>query len=289
VETIELADGRTLEFAIAGPAGARPLVFHHGTPAGGVLPQPLAEAASRHGLRLVMPNRPGYCGSTSHPGRRVADVAADVNALLDAIGADDFVTVGWSGGGPHALACAALLPDRCRAAATIAGVAPYGVPGLDWQSGMGEENLAEFGAALRGAEPLDAFLTEAADGLGTVQPDEVIAAFGDLLSEVDQQALSAGMAGYLAAATRAAVAAGIAGWHEDDLAFVSGWGFTLDDLRVPVTVWQGDEDRMVPFAHGRWLAANVAGATAHLLPGEGHLSLIHRADAVVAALAASGV
>ncbi|WP_033346153.1 alpha/beta fold hydrolase [Catenuloplanes japonicus] len=284
MEKIALSDGRTLEYLVEGPAGGRPLVFHHGTPAGGVLPRPLIDAAARHGLRLVMPNRPGYCGSTSHPGRRVADVAADVTALLDALGADDFVTVGWSGGGPHALACAALLPDRCRGAATIAGVAPFGAPGLDWLAGMGEDNLAEFGAAFRGDEPLDAFLTDAAAGLVNVGPDEVIAAFGDLLSDVDTRTLRAGMADYLAAASRAAVAEGIAGWREDDLAFVTDWGFRLDELRVPVAIWQGDQDRMVPFDHGRWLAAHVSGADAHLLPGEGHLSLLARADTIVGAL-----
>ncbi|MFI5841830.1 alpha/beta fold hydrolase [Catenuloplanes sp. NPDC051500] len=285
MEKIALADGRTLEYLTEGPDDARPLIFHHGTPAGGVVYRPLADAAIRHGLRLVMPNRPGYCGSTSKPGRRVADIAADVAALLDALGADDFVTVGWSGGGPHALACAALLPDRCRAAATIAGVAPFGAPGLDWLAGMGDDNLAEFGAAFRGTAPLDEFLTDAATGLIDVRPHDVITAFGDLLSDVDQSALRSGMADYLAAASRTAVAQGIAGWREDDLAFVSDWGFPLDTLRVPVAIWQGDQDRMVPFGHGRWLSTHVTGATTHLLPGEGHLSLLTKADAIIAPLA----
>jgi pimeloyl-ACP methyl ester carboxylesterase len=284
MEHLDLPDGRTLEYLVDGPPDALPLVLHHGTPSGAVRHAPLFEAAARHGLRVVLHSRPGYAGSSPRPGRRVADVAADVAAVLDALGAGRFVTVGWSGGGPHALACAALLPERCVAAATIAGVAPYRAEGLDWPAGMGAENVAEFGAAARGGETLDRFLEEAAGDLARVQPGQIVAALGDLLSDVDRGALARGFAGYLAESSRYAVSAGIAGWREDDLAFLADWGFALDDLRVPVAIWQGDQDRMVPSEHGRWLAAHVAGAQAHLVSGEGHVSLLDRFDAIVADL-----
>jgi pimeloyl-ACP methyl ester carboxylesterase len=114
----------------------------------------MADIAARYGLRTVLHARPGYAGSTPLPGRSVADVAADVAVVVDALGADEFVTVGWSGGGPHALATAALLPDRCLGAATIAGVAPYAAAGLDWLAGMGVENIEEFGAAVAGEPAL---------------------------------------------------------------------------------------------------------------------------------------
>ena len=284
MERIELADGRTLEYVVEGPPGGLPLVMHHGTPQGAVRYAPLFDAATERGLRVVLHSRPGYASSTARPGRRVADVAADVVELLDAIGADSFVIAGWSGGGPHALACAALLPGRCKAAATIAGVAPYDAEGLDWLAGMGEENIAEFGAAALGVEQLDGFLAETAGELAQVRAEEVVAAFGDLLSEVDRKALVGGFADYLAESTRHAVSAGIDGWREDDLAFLADWGFPLDDLVVPVSIWQGDQDRMVPFAHGRWLSAHVAGAETHLVPGEGHLSIIDNFHAIVAHL-----
>ena len=286
VERFDLPDGRTLEYLIEGPPGGLPLILHHGTPSGAVRYEPLFSAAVRHGLRVILPSRPGYGGSTPHPGRRVAAVAADTAALLDGLGAEHFVTVGWSGGGPHALACAALLPGRCAGAATIAGVAPYEAAGLDWSAGMGEENLAEFGAAARGVPALDAFLAEAARELATVQPADVVAAFGDLLSEVDRDVLTGGFADYLAESSRHAVSAGVAGWREDDLAFLADWGFALADIRVPVAIWQGDQDRMVPFDHGRWLAAHIPGAEAHLLPGEGHLSVLTGFDAILEALLA---
>ena len=285
VELLEVGDGRVVEYLVEGPAGGRPLVMHHGTPGAALVLGPVAEAAARHGLRFVAHSRPGYAGSTAQPGRRVADVAGDVAALLDAVGADDFVTLGWSGGGPHALATAALLPDRCRAAAILAGIAPYEADGLDWMGGMGEENVIEFGAAASSPEALDKFLAEASAGMKDVQPDDLIAAFGDLLSEVDQAALRDGLAEYLAPTCRAAVSRGYDGWRDDDLAFLGDWGIDLASIRIPVSIWQGDQDRMVPYAHGRWLGAHIPHATTHLIPGEGHLSLIKNIDTIVAALA----
>ncbi|NUP53108.1 MAG: alpha/beta hydrolase [Catenulispora sp.] len=285
--SLRLADGRTLEYLAAGPAQGTPLIFHHGTPFAAVLFEPMVAAAARHDLRLVIHSRPGYAGSSARPGRTVAAVAEDVDALLDELGADRFVTAGWSGGGPHALACAALLPRRCAAAATVAGVAPYVADGLDWSDGMGTENIEEFGAAVAGAEPLTALLTPVAAELGGVQGDQIAAALGDLISEVDRRALSDDFAEYSAAAFRLAVSTGIEGWRDDDLAFVRDWGFDLDAVQVPVSVWQGSEDRMVPFAHGRWLADRLPKAVPHLQPTEGHLSLmLDRCDDIFADLAA---
>jgi pimeloyl-ACP methyl ester carboxylesterase len=277
--------GRVLEYVVAGPAGGVPLVMHHGTPGVGMVLEPLVEAAARQGLRFVAYSRPGYRASSPQPGRSVADVAPDVDRLLDAIDADEFLTLGWSGGGPHALACAALLPERCRAAAIVAGVAPYKAEGLDWLAGMGDDNVAEFGAAATSVEALDGFLAETGAGLKDVQPSDVIAAFGDLLSGVDAQALRDGLADYLAESCRAAVSRGLDGWRDDDLAFIADWGVDLASIRVPVSIWQGDQDRMVPRDHGRWLGEHVAGATTHLVPGEGHLSLMKNIDAIVAELA----
>ncbi|TQS44036.1 alpha/beta fold hydrolase [Cryptosporangium phraense] len=283
---LSLPDGRSLEYLVDGPADGLPLVLHNGTPSAASLYPPIVTAAARHGLRVVTTSRPGYAGSTPQPGRTVASVAADVTALLDALGADRFLTVGWSGGGPHALACATLLPGRCAAAATIAGVAPYDAEGLDWSAGMGAENVEEFGAAVAGPEPLSAYLESQVPALAGVRGDQVAAALGDLVSEVDTNALTDAFADYTAGMFRAAVSSGIAGWRDDDLAFVRDWGFDLADVETPVAIWQGAQDRMVPFDHGRWLAAHVPGATVHLDEAEGHLSLVITAfDDIVADLA----
>lgn len=285
--SLRLVDGRILEYLAAGPVGGTPLVFHHGTPFSAVLFDPLVEIAARHGLRTVVHSRPGYAGSSPRPGRRVASVVDDVTALLAELDADRFVTVGWSGGGPHALACAALLPERCLAAATIAGVAPYAADGLVWLDGMGAENIEEFAAAVAGPETLAAYLTAQVDSLAGVRGDQIGAALGDVVSEVDRGVLTDDFAEYLAAAFRSAVSGGIDGWYDDDLAFVDDWGFDPAAVRAPVSIWQGAEDRMVPFAHGGWLAERVSGAAAHLLPAEGHLSLVlARFEDIVADLAA---
>jgi pimeloyl-ACP methyl ester carboxylesterase len=210
-------------------------------------------------------------------------------AILDDLGAADFVTIGWSGGGPHALACAALLPGRCRAAATIAAVAPYAAAGLDWLAGMGKENVEEFGAAAAGEPALTAFLADAAGELAHVQAAQISAAMGDLVSEVDREVLTGDFAGNLAESLRAALSTGIAGWRDDDLAFLTGWGFDLAEIVTPVSIWQGAEDRMVPYAHGQWLAARMPRATVHLDPAEGHLSLLLNAfDVVLAELTSDG-
>ena len=265
-------DGRVIEFLVAGPADGLPLVLHEGTPVGLVLYPPTVQAAATRGLRVILAARPGYGGSTPRPGRRVVDVAEDTAAVLDELGADTLVTAGWSGGGPHALACAAALPTRCLAAASIAGVAPYPADGLDWLAGMGPENVAEFGAALRGEAALTELLEREAGSLSTVTGEGVAKALGGLVIEADQAVLTGEFAEHVAASLRAGTSSGVAGWRDDDLAFTRDWGFTPGQ-GAPVAVWQGDQDQMVPFAHGQWLAVNIKGARVHLMQGEGHLSM----------------
>jgi len=225
---ITLPDGRTIDVLIAGPPDGLPLVLHSGTPVGLVLYPPTVQAARHRGLRVILAARPGYEGSTPRPGRRVVDVAADTAAVLDQLGADTFVTVGWSGGGPHTLACAAALPGRCLAAASVAGVAPCQAKGLDWLAGMGPENVDEFGAAAAGEAVLTQFLDSAAATLGTVTGADVAQALGGLVIAADQAVLTGEFAAYVAAALRASMNTGIAGWRDDDLAFVKDWGFPLD-------------------------------------------------------------
>lgn len=281
-QLIDRGDGRVVEVVTSGDVGETTLVLHNGTPTAALPFPPLVESAARHELCVVMFSRPGYAGSTPMPGRSVADVADDTAAVLDAVGADSFVTIGWSGGGPHALACAALLPERCRAAVTLAGVAPYGAEGLDWLAGMSEENVAEFSAAFDGDEPLTRFLEAQATVLSNVAASDVADSLGGLVSAVDKAALTGEFAEYLAAVFRRAMSTGVAGWRDDDLAFTRDWGFELASITRPVAVWQGAQDRMVPFAHGEWLAEHVPGAAAHLYPNEGHLSLaVTRLDDIV--------
>jgi pimeloyl-ACP methyl ester carboxylesterase len=198
-----IVDG--LEVVRHGPPDGRVLVFHVGTPNAPEAFPLLTDALDERGCQLVAYARPGYAGSPRREGRTVADAAADTAAILDALGLGRFVTIGWSGGGPHALACAALLPDRCEAAASLAGVAPFDADGLDFLAGMGAENVEEFGAAARSREELEAFLNRDAPGLAQITGEDVAAGLGDLVDDVDRRALTGEFAETMASMLRQAL------------------------------------------------------------------------------------
>jgi pimeloyl-ACP methyl ester carboxylesterase len=209
-------------------------------------------------------------------------------AVLDHLGAGRCVTAGWSGGGPHALATAAGLPDRVAGAAVIAGVAPYDAAGLDFLAGMGEQNVEEFGRAAAGEEALRPLLVTEAGHLREADVPRIIAAMSTLLPEVDREARTDEFGEDLRDGFAEAVRHGIDGWVDDDLAFTRPWGFDLGALAVPVFLWQGELDLMVPFEHGRWLAGHVPGVVAHLEAGQGHLSVgVGQAGEIVGELAAT--
>jgi pimeloyl-ACP methyl ester carboxylesterase len=271
---IATPDGRRLHAYEAGDPGGELVVVHHGTPCSGVLAPWWAEDAAGRGIRLVGYDRPGYGGSDRHPGRSIADVAADVAVIADHFGAARLRTWGVSGGGPHALACAALLPDRVIAAATLASVAPYRADGLDWLDGMGQDNLDEFGAAEAGEGALRPFLAGASAGLLAAGPQGLADEMRSILGAPDVAVLSGEVAAFMYRWLTDGQQAGIDGWLDDDLAFVRDWGFDLAAIRVPLLVLQGRHDLMVPYAHGGWLAEHIPTVTARLTDHDGHLTLI---------------
>ncbi|WP_375476624.1 alpha/beta fold hydrolase [uncultured Jatrophihabitans sp.] len=272
---ISLPDGRSLDVVVDGDSGPA-VFFHHGSPAAAESFPPLVAAARDAGLRWVSATRPGYGASTRRPGRSVADNCADVEAVLNELGVQSFIAMGWSGGGPHALACGALLAPRCVGVVTLGGVAPWDVAqreGFDWLAGMGPENHEEFGAALRGEADLRGFLDPLLPGLQQIEGPALAEALGGLVDDVDRAALTGEFADNLAAAFREAVRLGVDGWVDDDLAFARDWGFELSAVHAPVSLWQGADDRMVPYAHGSFLVDRLPNVRAHLLPGEGHVSI----------------
>jgi pimeloyl-ACP methyl ester carboxylesterase len=271
-------DGRVIHAYEAGDPAGELVVVHHGTPGSGLLARSWADDAASRGIRLVGFDRAGYAGSDRRADRRVADVAADTAAIADALGADRFHTWGTSGGGPHVLACAALLPDRVLAAASLAGVAPYDADGLEWQSGMGQANVEEFAAAAGGEPSLRGYLAQEREGILASTPETIAAALESLLPPVDAELLTGDWAGYLHAVTGHGLQNDYSGWLDDDLAFVREWGFDLAAISVPVLVMQGALDLMVPMAHGRWLADRVPGAEVVLSSDDGHLTLLEHID-----------
>jgi pimeloyl-ACP methyl ester carboxylesterase len=271
---IDLPDGRALAVVEAGdPAGA-PVVVHHGTPSNGDIYRLTVEDAEANGIRLIGYDRAGYGDSDRHAGRSVADVAADIAAVADALGVGRFGTWGASGGGPHALACAALLGDRVAAAATFAGAGPHGEPDLDFMAGMGEDNVEEFGAALEGEAALRPLLERFAAAVEESTPEQLADEMRTLLSPPDAAALTGEFAEHLYESFRMATKHGVGGWLDDDLAFTRPWGFDIGSISVPVQLWQGDLDLMVPRAHGEWLGRHVPGADVRISPGDGHFTVV---------------
>ncbi len=268
---LNLPDGRVLDVQVSGPADGAVFIWHHGTP--GCLYQGRKKRQVLHdrGLRLATYTRAGAAGSTRNKGRTVADVAADMAAIADHLGADTFLTGGQSGGGPHALATGALLPDRVLAVLAVCAVKPYvGQP--DFLDGMGADNIEEFSLALQGEEALLPFLRKEREGILGADAEGVIRTLDSLLPDVDRAVLSGELGEDLIRNLQGGVQE-LDGWLDDDFAFTQDWGFALDEIRVPTYLWQGSADLMVPFHHGEWLADHIPGVVTHLEEGEGHLSI----------------
>ncbi|MFI7545612.1 alpha/beta fold hydrolase [Actinoplanes sp. NPDC049599] len=259
---LKLGDGRILHAYDTGGDGT-PVFWFHGTPNLGAPPVPLI----REGVRWLSYDRPGYGGSTPRPGRDVASAAEDVAAVADELGLDRFAAMSHSGGGPHALACAVLLPGRVTAVASLAGPAPYGADGLDWFAGMAPSGVASLRAAAEGRaakERHEATATDAEPG------------FTDR-----DQVTFAGPWSWILEVVHPALAAGPAALIDDDLAYVAPWGFDPAGVSVPLLIVHGGADLMVPGAHGVWLAERCPTAELWLRPEDGHISILESAGAAL--------
>lgn len=269
-------DGRTLRIAEAGDPYGIPLFLHGGTPGAYVFPASFIADAEANGIRLISHNRPGYGDSTPLPGRCVADVAKDVAAIAQHLGISRLVTLGASGGGPHALACAVLLPNLVAAAVAMESPAPFDAQGLDWFAGLDEGTTAEFHAAAAGREAFTAFVAVAAPGMLNATLEDMIAGFRSMSQAAKDEPVLEAVARWFFDASREALKNGNEGWIEDDLAFCTPWGFGLAHVRVPVLVMHGEQDTMVNIGHGRWLAGHIPGAEARFYDGENHGTLFER-------------
>ena len=255
-------DGRVLRAHDSGDQGGDvrlTIIWHHGSPQSGALLAPLLAAATERGIRLVSYGRPSYGGSTPRPGRSVASAAEDVAAVADELGLGRFAVMGASGGGPHALACAALLPDRVTGVVSLAGLAPFDADGIDWFAGMASD-----GASLRAAERgRDA--RERYERTAEFDPGSFI--------ERDYDAL-AGTWSALGDDVGVAAKAGPDGIIDDDVAYVTPWGFDVREVSAPVLLVHGGRDRVVPPSHSEWLAAHCPRAELWARPEDGHVSVL---------------
>jgi pimeloyl-ACP methyl ester carboxylesterase len=274
--TISTQDGRKLRISEAGQPDGVPVLVLRGTPQSQLLYDPWIADAQARGIRLIGYERPGYGGSTPHPGRTVASAANDVAAIAKELGLDRLLVWGISGGGPHALACAALLPGLVVASAALASPAPYPAEGLDYFAGMGESNVAEFRAALKGREACEQFVETEASELLAAEPEAIIQAFHSLLCPADAAALTTDFANFVLRSVREGLKETRAGWVDDEMAFTTPWGFELSQVRIPVMIMHGEQDQFVPISHAKWLASKIPNAHARVLPDDGHLSLSTR-------------
>ncbi len=259
---ITLAGGRVLHAYDTGPiSGSRLTVaWHHGTPNVGAPPEPLFAASRRLGIRWIGYDRPGYGRSTRHIGRDVASAAEDTAAVADALGIDRFAVLSHSGGGPHALACAATTPDRVVAVVAVASLAPRDADGLDWFGGMSPSGQAALRAACEGREHKERYESSSSEA----DPGFI---------EADLEALRTTWY-WLTSIARAGMAAGIGGLVDDDLAYVAPWGFDVAAIRVPTLLIHGERDRLVPSSHTRWLASRIPKAEIQLTTEDGHISVL---------------
>ena len=267
---IECPDGRTLEAATLGHSSGHTIFFHHGTPGSTSMVQDFEPLLEFGDFFFVTTSRPGYGSSSRLEGRDVAFVVRDVTTVLDFFHRSQYAAMGWSGGGPHALACAALDTPRCL------GAVPLDVD-FDWTAGMGPENLEEFALAKTGGAPYEEFIGTVGGLFAEANEQNIIELFGGLLSEVDKEVLADNRARQvLATAVRHGFLNGWRGFFDDNVAFFSPWGFDPTTIKVPVGVWYGDADLMVPPTHGAWLASHLPSASVHHHPEDGHLSLYAR-------------
>jgi pimeloyl-ACP methyl ester carboxylesterase len=266
-----LGDGRTLHVYDTGTddADGRLVVFwHHGTPNIGAPPEPLFEAADRLGIRWVSYDRPGYGGSTPYPDRNVALAAADVSSVADALGIDRFAVMGHSGGGPHALACAALLPGRVLGVLSVSGLAPFDAEGLDFFAGMADSGAASLRAAAQGRAAKERHeATADEDAEPGFIPADVAALEGEW--------------SWFTSVVRPAMEDGPGGLIDDDLAYVAPWGFDPARVVAPTLLVHGSRDRVVPASHIEWLARHCPSTELWLCPEDGHISVLSSGEAAM--------
>ncbi|MEV4558652.1 alpha/beta fold hydrolase [Kitasatospora sp. NPDC049285] len=278
---IEAEGGRVLAVETSGDPSGRPVFLLHGTPGSRVGPAPRSAVLSRMRVRLISFDRPGYGDSTRLPGRQVAAAAEDVRTIADALGLGRFAVLGRSGGGPHALACAALLPDRVVRAATQVSLAPRDAEGLDWFAGMTASNERAYRQAELG-QPRIAGPFQVRSRVIRRDPARLIRDLVPELPPPDRTVVAdLGIRRMLHSTYRQAFRVGADGWIDDVLAFIADWGFSVDAIRAPVRLWHGADDKFSPVGHSAWLADHIPGAQLYLEPGAAHFgSLKEMTDAI---------
>jgi pimeloyl-ACP methyl ester carboxylesterase len=280
VSTLLTRDSRVLAYEEFGDPNGKPVIALHGTPGSRMGPHPRASRLYPHQVRLIAYDRPGYGESERFEGRAVADAAHDVEDLADALGIERFAVVGRSGGGPHALACAALLPARVTRVAALASWAPRELMDDRWYEDMAENNVDWFRKAELGIAEYTAYVAEEMNRRRS-HPESVMPHHHSKLPKADRAMVTDyGIRSKLVDTFAEALRKGVDGWIDDNLAVVSRWGFELSRTSVPVLLWHGAQDVLAPVGHSRVLARAIPKAQLQLVRGA-HLSAIKALPSVL--------
>lgn len=273
--SVTVADDRVVTFLDGGDPSGFPVLGLHGTPGCRLSRWPDDTLYASCGVRYITTDRAGYGQSSRHVGRSVADEAADVLAVADALGLARFAVVGGSGGGPHALACAALLGNRVTRVACQSSLAPLGPGGLareEWLEGMTPVIARELSWAESGTDALVAGMTKQQRTMELALDGDAGSMLGEGLSESDQAFLRRPeVVDAFSRIISEQAAHGIWGSVDDTLAFVRPWGFPLSDIAIPVKVTHGALDYSAPLRHGQWLAGRIPGAVLEISRTGGHM------------------
>lgn len=283
-DTLNLSDGRSLGYAEYGPADGDPLVFCHGTPGSRYTRHPDTALLEEHGVRQVTLERPGYGRSTYQPGRELLDWPHDVREAADALGFDQFAVAGFSGGGPHALVCAARLPERVTSAVVINGIGPVHPPGAT--DGLTLKNRLQL--RLVGLPLVPKLMFWPLARKIRTDTDAAIDTFGDTFADVDAQVLRRpDVRAMFHQDFSAAVEQGTRGYARDARILTHPWGFDLAEVPVPVDLWHGELDENVPIPMARFVADELPSCTHHIYSSEGHLLMFDYVQEMLSALTGS--
>ncbi|NUT28976.1 MAG: alpha/beta fold hydrolase [Streptomyces sp.] len=278
---VRTADGRQLRVEVSGDPRGRAVFLLHGMPGSRVGPRPRSMFLYHRGACLISYDRPGYGGSDRNQGRQVADVVQDVSVVADALELDSFAVVGRSGGAPHALACAALLPDRVTRAAALVGLAPRDAEGLDWFAGMAPSNVDEFRTAYTDPERFAARLIPRSTAIGR-DPERLLAELRKDLTDDDRSIVAdTAIRSMMLRNFREALRRSPYGWIDDILALTGPWGFDPADIRVPVLLWHGEHDVFSPVSHTSWLAARIPQSRKVVDPAAAHFTALRALPRII--------
>jgi len=270
--SIKLSDGRSIDYLDNGVISKSALILHHGTPTTMTVWGTWLAAAAEKGTRAIAFTRPGYAGSDRKIGYSVLDANDDLEEILEYLDVENFVSIGWSGGGPYALASGLL--KSCTGVQLIAAVSPYDAKDFDWFQDQSPESIEEAKIAVESLENSIIYKEKYYAEIRDLTAEQILVEYAKRSSFNTFEDDFRAFAKDLSASLHDALESGVAGFADDERAFLRNWGFETKAVPVPVCIWHGLEDLTVSPHMGRWLHANISDSKLELLDGQNHGSIM---------------